>query len=60
MRYICTGIFSQDEGDTPTKGPVWRLNKEEMNAKRYEPDEKKLEVLKNKLNVELDKVLGLH
>lgn len=53
-------IFPRREGDTPAKGPVWRLNKEEMNAKRYEPDEKKLEVLKNKLNVELDKVLGLH
>lgn len=51
-------IFPRRAGDTPTPGPVWRLDKAEMNSERYKPDPAELEELKRMLNEELDKLIG--
>lgn len=50
-------IFPRNEGDTPMKGPVWRLDKDEMNNEKYKPSEDELNELKEKLRTELDKLL---
>lgn len=50
-------IFPRKEGDTPHPGPVWRIEKQEMNAECYRPDESELTYLKEKLNTELEKLL---
>ena len=49
-------IFPRREGDSPVKGPVWKLPKEEMYAEKYKPSEEYLEELKTKLAKELDKM----
>lgn len=51
-------IFPRRAGDTPVPGPVWRLDKAEMNADRYKPDVQELESMKTALNRELDKLVG--
>lgn len=50
-------IFPRRKGDTPQSGPVWRLEKHEMNSERFRPDREELELLKYKLNEALDKML---
>ena len=50
-------IFPRVAGDTPQVGPVWRLGKEEMNDERYRPSESELQNMKDKLIVELEKLL---
>jgi len=52
-------LFPRRIGDTPQKGPVWRLSDEELydNAKR--PSETKLEEMKNKLKYEIECLLQL-
>ena len=50
-------IFPRREGDSPIKGPVWKLPKEEMYAEKYRPDMNYLEELKSKLADELDKLV---
>lgn len=50
-------IFPRNEGDTPMKGPVWKLDKSELNDKKYIPSEKELNELKEKLINELEKLL---
>ena len=50
-------IFPRRKGDTPVPGPVWKLPREEMYAEQYLPSDKELQVLKQKLNTELDKLL---
>ena len=50
-------IFPRREGDSPTKGPVWKLPKEEMYAEKYRPNDDELEKLKVALLLELNKLL---
>lgn len=50
-------IFPRRTGDTPDPGPVWRLDKKELNSDKYKPDTEELENLKALLNAELDKLL---
>ena len=58
MVFICIGIFSRDgQGDTPEPGPVWRLNKMELNSDMYKPSMEGLQNLKALLNIELDKLI---
>ena len=49
-------IFPRREGDSPIKGPVWKLPKEEMYAEQYKPSAEYLNELKEKLKLELDKL----
>ena len=41
-------FFPRREGDTPVKGPVWKLDKTEMYAEEYRPTTEELEILKEK------------
>lgn len=50
-------IFPRRVGDTPEPGPVWRLDKAELNSQIYKPDKEELERMKVLLNNELDKLL---
>ena len=50
-------IFPRREGDSPIKGPVWKLPKEEMYAEEYKLSPQQLEGLKAKLATELDKLV---
>ena len=50
-------IFPRRAGDTPAIGPVWRLDKAEMNNEKYLPSECELNEMKEKLRIELDKLL---
>ena len=50
-------IFPRRSGDTPEPGPVWRLNKKELNSEKYKPDAEELANLKALLNAELDKLM---
>ena len=50
-------IFPRRDGDTPEKGPVWKLDRMEMNADVYKPAPGELEELKARLNDELDRLL---
>ncbi|MDE5717945.1 MAG: HIT family protein [Lachnospiraceae bacterium] len=49
-------IYPRRDGDTPAPGPVWQLGKELVDEK-YNPTDEELEVLKSRLNAELDKLL---
>lgn len=49
-------IHPRRNGDTPAAGPVWQLGKE-LTDKKYNPTMEELEILKAKLNEELDKLL---
>ena len=49
-------FFPRREGDTPVKGPVWKVDKEEMYADKYRPNADELELLKAALLMELDKL----
>lgn len=49
-------IHPRRDGDTPVAGPVWQLGKE-LTDKKYNPTNEELEILKTKLNEELDKLL---
>lgn len=50
-------IFPRNEGDTPMRGPVWKLDKEEMYDEQYKPSESELNELKERLRDELDKLM---
>lgn len=50
-------IFPRRKGDSPYKGPVWRMPRREMNSREYIPDEKQLEEMKVKLKVEIENLL---
>ena len=50
-------IFPRSAGDTPTPGPVWRLDKAKMNHEAYRPDSEKLHRLKDMLHEELCKLI---
>ena len=49
-------IYPRRDGDTLAPGPVWQLGKELVDEK-YNPTDEELEVLKARLNAELDKLL---
>ena len=51
-------IIPRREGDTPKHGPIWKMEKEELNDPSYKPSDNELEDLKYKLLTELDKVLA--
>ena len=50
-------IFPRREGDSPVKGPVWKIPKEEMYSEKYKPSTEQLEEMKDILNKQLDEVL---
>ena len=50
-------FFPRRDGDTPVKGPVWKLDKVEMYNEKYIPSETELEEMKRKLNEELDHLI---
>lgn len=50
-------IFPRYEGDTPIKGPVWKLDKSEMNDETYKLSDNELFELKETLKIELEKLL---
>ncbi|MBD5474552.1 MAG: HIT family protein [Lachnospiraceae bacterium] len=50
-------IFPRRSGDTPESGPVWRLDKKELNSDKYKPNAEELANLKALLNAELDKLI---
>lgn len=50
-------FFPRRVGDTPTPGPVWKLDAEEMYDEKYVPTEQELEELKSRLDFELCKLL---
>ena len=50
-------LFPRNTGDTPEKGPVWWLSKEEMWNEKYTPTEEELLAFKNKLLQEINKLM---
>lgn len=50
-------FFPRREGDTPSRGPVWKLEKEEMYDDKYLPLKAELEEMKEKLKEELEKLM---
>jgi diadenosine tetraphosphate (Ap4A) HIT family hydrolase len=50
-------LFPRIEGDTPQRGPVWWLPKEEMYHDKYRPDEKELKDMVILLKKEIDKLI---
>lgn len=51
-------IFPRRAGDTPEPGPVWKLDKSELNSDRYRLDEEELKAMKTRLNRELDQLFS--
>lgn len=49
-------LFPRREGDIPVKGPVWKLDKEEMYAEKYRPTPSELEQYKQRLLKSLHKI----
>ncbi len=49
-------IFPRKDGQTPTKGPVWQLGKE-LFSTEYAPSKTELEILKEQLNKEIEKLI---
>lgn len=50
-------FFPRRTGDTPTPGPVWKLDKAEMYHEKYLPTDEELDEMKKRLNEELEKIL---
>lgn len=50
-------FFPRRVGDTPTPGPVWKLDAEEMYHEKYVPTERELEEMRSRLDCELCKLL---
>lgn len=51
-------IFPRRAGDTPEKGPVWKLPREVMYDEKHRPDPLELEELKSRLRTELEAVFS--
>lgn len=49
-------LFPRRENDSPVKGPVWWVNREEMFSEEVKPSPEKLEEMKTKLYEELRKI----
>lgn len=49
-------LFPRNAGDTPEKGPVWWLPKEEMWNDKYRPTDKELNTYKNELLKSLNEI----
>ncbi len=52
-------FFPRREKDTPLPGLVWRLESCRLYDKKYLPKTEELEEMKNRLNSELDRLLGV-
>ncbi|MGN0551063.1 MAG: HIT family protein [Acutalibacteraceae bacterium] len=50
-------LFPRNTGDTPVKGPVWWLPRDEMWNDKYKPTQEELFELKEKLRRELEKLI---
>jgi len=51
-------FYPRTFGDTPTRGPVWKLPVEELYNDKYLPGDETLFLMKEKLNEELEKLLA--
>lgn len=49
-------LFPRRENDSPVKGPVWWVDREEMFSEKVKPSREKLEEMKKKLYAELIKI----
>jgi diadenosine tetraphosphate (Ap4A) HIT family hydrolase len=49
-------LFPRRENDSPVKGPVWWVDKEEMFSDKIRPSQDELEEMKNRLYRELSKL----
>lgn len=49
-------LFPRNSGDTPIKGPVWWLSREEMWNDEYKPTEEDLKVATNELKAEIKRL----
>ena len=52
-------LFPRIAGDTPEKGPVWWLPKEEMLSDAQRPDDVELVKMKQKLKNEIEKLINI-
>ncbi|WP_197190936.1 HIT family protein [Fictibacillus sp. 7GRE50] len=52
-------LFPRRENDSPVKGPVWWVDREEMFADEIRPSQDELEDMKNRLNAELSKLISV-
>ncbi|MED1866048.1 HIT family protein [Fictibacillus nanhaiensis] len=52
-------LFPRRENDSPVKGPVWWVDREEMFADSIKPSQVELEDMKNRLYVELNKLISV-
>lgn len=52
-------LFPRVEGDTPTKGPVWWLPREEMWSDKFRPSKEELELRTKELKDEIIRLKGL-
>ncbi len=52
-------LFPRRENDSPVKGPVWWVDREEMFADEIRPSQDELEEMKNRLYAELSKLISV-
>ncbi|MBH0173444.1 HIT family protein [Fictibacillus sp. 23RED33] len=52
-------LFPRRENDSPVKGPVWWVDREEMFADEIRPSQDELEDMKNRLYSELSKLISV-
>ncbi|MET3728352.1 diadenosine tetraphosphate (Ap4A) HIT family hydrolase [Fictibacillus halophilus] len=52
-------LFPRRENDSPVKGPVWWVDREEMFADEIKPSQDQLEEMKKRLYAELSKLISV-
>lgn len=52
-------LFPRRENDSPVKGPVWWVDREEMFSDKIRPSQDELEEMKNRLYGELSKLISV-
>ncbi|WP_197220979.1 HIT family protein [Fictibacillus sp. 18YEL24] len=52
-------LFPRRENDSPVKGPVWWVDREEMFSDNIRPSQDELEEMKNRLYAELSKLISV-
>ncbi|WP_212744576.1 HIT family protein [Bacillus sp. E(2018)] len=52
-------LFPRRENDSPVKGPVWWVDREEMFSDEIRPSQDELEEMKNRLYAELKKLISV-
>jgi diadenosine tetraphosphate (Ap4A) HIT family hydrolase len=52
-------LFPRRENDSPVKGPVWWVDREEMFSDNIRPSQDELEEMKNSLYAELNKLISV-